>query len=319
MASASSMRARSFATHSSHRILKRLRSDYQLYVFMLPAIVYFITFCYVPMYGVVIAFKDFSEIQGIMASPWADPLLKNFTRFFSSYQFWSLLSNTLWLSMLSLLLTFPFPIMLAMLLNQARSQRFKKVVQTVTYAPHFISIVVLVGMLQIFLSPRNGFVNNIIQMLGGNPILFLGEPSWFRTVYIGSEMWQSTGWSAIIYIAALAGIDPGLYDAAKVDGCSRWRIITNIDFPSILPTAIILLIMNVGKIMNVNFQKAFLLQNSQNISVSEIIATYTYKIGVVQTQYSYSAAVGLFNTIINIILLVTVNQISKKMTQTSLW
>lgn len=298
---------------------KMMKNDYQLYIFLIPAVVFFVLFCYMPMYGVQIAFKDFVEVDGIGGSAWADPLFKHFTRFFGSYQFWNLLKNTLILSFLNLLITFPIPIALALLLNQTRSQRLKKVVQTVTYAPHFISIVVLVGMLQIFLSPRNGFVNNIIQILGGDPILFLGAPEWFRTVYIGSDVWQNTGWSAIIYIAALAGVDPGLYDAARVDGCSRFKIIRYIDFPSILPTAIILLIMNSGKVMSLGFQKVFLLQNAQNVSVSEIIATYTYKLGIIDTQYSYSAAVGLFNSIINILLLVAVNQISKKLSDTSLW
>ena len=264
-----------------------------------------------------IAFKDFIEVKGITGSPWVG--FEHFERFFSSYQFWNLLKNTILLSLYSLLWSFPCPIILAMLLNQVQNSRFKKLVQTVTYAPHFISVVVLVGMLQLFLSPSIGFVNNIIKLLGGDAIPFLSDPKWFRTIYIGSGIWQGTGWGAIIYIAALAGVSPELYDAAKVDGATRFQIIKNIDFPSILPTAVILLIMNAGSIMNVGFQKVFLMQNDQNARISEVISTYTYKLGLVQTQYSYSAAVGLFNSVVNIILLTIVNFVAKKVTETSLW
>lgn len=312
-----SRKKRFFAAVKS--ISMRLRGDYQLYIFLIPAFVYFILFCYIPMYGVQISFKDFVEVKGIEGSAFADPIFKHFIRFFTSYQFWNLLKNTLILSLMSLLFTFPIPIILALLLNQTRSQKLKKTVQTVTYAPHFISVVVLVGMLQIFLSPRMGVVNNIIRAFGQEPVLFLGDPSWFRAVYVISEIWQGAGWGAIIYIAALSGVDPGLYDAARVDGCSRFKIIRYIDLPSILPTAIILLIMNAGQIMSLGFQKVYLMQNTQNISVSEIIATYTYKLGIIETQYSYSSAVGLFNSVINIILLITVNQIAKRVSETSLW
>ena len=298
-------------------VKKRFRLDWQLYIFLLPAIIYFILFHYIPIYGVQIAFKDFIEVKGITGSPWVG--FEHFERFFSSYQFWNLLKNTILLSLYSLLWSFPCPIILAMLLNQVQNSRFKKLVQTVTYAPHFISVVVLVGMLQLFLSPSIGFVNNIIKLLGGDAIPFLSDPKWFRTIYIGSGIWQGTGWGAIIYIAALAGVSPELYDAAKVDGATRFQIIKNIDFPSILPTAVILLIMNAGSIMNVGFQKVFLMQNDQNVRISEVISTYTYKLGLVQTQYSYSAAVGLFNSVVNIILLSIVNFVAKKVTETSLW
>lgn len=298
-------------------VKKRFRLDWQLYIFLLPAIIYFILFHYIPIYGVQIAFKDFIEVKGITGSPWVG--FEHFERFFSSYQFWNLLKNTILLSLYSLLWSFPCPIILAMLLNQVQNSRFKKLVQTVTYAPHFISVVVLVGMLQLFLSPSIGFVNNIIKLLGGDAIPFLSDPKWFRTIYIGSGIWQGTGWGAIIYIAALAGVSPELYDAAKVDGATRFQIIKNIDFPSILPTAVILLIMNAGSIMNVGFQKVFLMQNDQNVRISEVISTYTYKLGLVQTQYSYSAAVGLFNSVVNIILLTIVNFVAKKVTETSLW
>lgn len=298
-------------------VKKRFRLDWQLYIFLLPAIIYFILFHYIPIYGVQIAFKDFIEVKGITGSPWVG--FEHFERFFSSYQFWNLLKNTILLSLYSLLWSFPCPIILAMLLNQVQNSRFKKLVQTVTYAPHFISVVVLVGMLQLFLSPSIGFVNNIIKLLGGDAIPFLSDPKWFRTIYIGSGIWQGTGWGAIIYIAALAGVSPELYDAAKVDGATRFQIIKNIDFPSILPTAVILLIMNAGSIMNVGFQKVFLMQNDQNVRISEVISTYTYKLGLVQTQYSYSATVGLFNSVVNIILLTIVNFVAKKVTETSLW
>ena len=208
---------------------------------------------------------------------------------------------------------------MAMLLNQVRNKKFKKAVQTISYAPHFISIVVLCGMIILFLSPTSGFINAIIKGLGFPAVNFMAKKEWYRAIYVITDIWQNMGWNAVIYIAALAAVDPSLYEAARIDGAGKLQLIRYIDFPSILPTAVILLIMNVGSIMNVGFQKAFLLQNDLNISVSEIISTYTYKIGLVQADYSYSTAIGLFNTVVNIILLVTVNQIAKRLTKTSLW
>lgn len=300
-----------------NKIKKVIAKDWQLYLLALPAVIYFVIFHYFPMYGIQIAFKDFMPVKGIIDSPWVG--LKHFNRFFSSYQFWALLKNTLGVSIYQLVAGFPIPIIMALMLNQTRNKHFKKIVQTVTYAPHFISVVVLVGMMGIFLSPRSGLINYIITFFGGKPIFFMGEPALFKSVYVWSGVWQNAGWGTIIYLAALAGISPELYEAAKVDGATKWQIIRHVDIPGIIPTAVILLIMNVGSIMNVGFQKVFLMQNPLNLSTSEIISTYVYKVGLIQSQYSYSTAIGLFNTVINVILLVSVNKFAKKVGETSLW
>lgn len=291
--------------------------DWQLLLLCALPVLYFIIFHYVPMYGVQIAFKDFKAADGIWGSAWCG--FKHFERFFSSSQFWPLLKNTLGLSFLQILIGFPIPIILAIMLNQTKNQKFRKFVQSVVYCPHFISIVVLTGMLYIFLSPRNGIVNQIIEFFGGEPIFFLGDAKYFKGTFVLSGIWQNAGWSAIIYIAALAGISPDLYEAAQVDGANKWQRIWHIDIPGILPTVIMMLILEVGKVMNLGFQKAYLMQNAQNLASSEIIATYIYKVGLIDAQYSYSAAINLFNNVVNIILLVTVNKIAKKMTSTSLW
>ena len=291
--------------------------DWQLLLLCALPVLYFIIFHYVPMYGVQIAFKDFKAADGIWGSAWCG--LEHSRRFFSSSQFWPLIKNTLGLSFLQILIGFPIPIILAIMLNQTKNQKFRKFVQSVVYCPHFISIVVLTGMLYIFLSPRNGIVNQIIEFFGGDPIFFLGDAKYFKGTFVLSGIWQNAGWSAIIYIAALAGISPDLYEAAQVDGANKWQRIWHIDIPGILPTVIMMLILEVGKVMNLGFQKAYLMQNAQNLASSEIIATYIYKVGLIDAQYSYSAAINLFNNVVNIILLVTVNKIAKKMTSTSLW
>ena len=299
------------------RIRQAFRKDWQLFLMCLLPVIYFIVFHYLPMYGVQIAFKDFQASTGFWGREWAG--FKYFERFFESYQFWPLIKNTLALSFLQILIGFPIPILLAILLNQMKNRRFRQFVQTVTYCPHFISIVVLTGMLYIFLSPRTGLINNLIQFLGGEPQFFLGQPEWFRPIFVLSGVWQNAGWSAIIYIAALAGISPDLYEAAKMDGANKWQIIRHIDLPGIMPTVTMMLIMEMGKVMNIGFQKAYLMQNGLNIAASEIIPTYIYKIGLIDAQYSYSAAISLFNNIINIILLVTVNKIAQKTSENSLW
>ncbi|NMA85264.1 MAG: sugar ABC transporter permease [Epulopiscium sp.] len=297
--------------------IKVFKKDYQLYLLALPAIIFFVIFHYIPMYGVQIAFKDFIAVKGITGSPWVG--FKHFNRFFTSFQFWRLMKNTLGISIYQLIASFPIPIIMALLLNQTRNQKFKKVVQTVTYAPHFISVVVLTGMMYIFLSPRNGIVNQLLMFLGQEPIFFLGDAKYYKSVFVFSGVWQNAGWGSIIYLAALSGINTELYEAAKVDGATKLQTIWNIDIPGIMPTAVILLIMNVGRIMDVGFQKAYLLQNPLNVSSAEIISTYIYKIGLIQSQFSYSTAIGLFNTVINIILLVSVNKFAKKVGETSLW
>lgn len=296
---------------------RRLIKDWQLLVFCAVPILYFIVIHYIPMYGVLIAFKNFNNRKGILGSDWAG--LTHFKRFFSSYLFKPVIANTLSLSFLQIIVGFPMPIFLAIILTKVRNKRLARFSTTVFYIPHFISIVVLTSMLYIFLSPRNGIVNNFIKSFGGEPIFFLGEPHLFKWNFVFSGIWQNSGWNAIIYTAALASISPDLYEAAKVDGANQFQIIRHIDLPGILPTTMMMLILAVGRVMNVGFQKAYLMQNSQNLASSEIIATYIYKVGLIDSQYSYSAAINLFNNVINIILLLSVNQIAKRLTRHSLF
>lgn len=294
-----------------------IHKNWDLYLLILPVVLYFIIFKYWPMYGVQIAFKNYIATKGIWGSPWAG--MRHFNRFFKSYHFQSLIKNTLGISLYQLIIGFPIPILLALMMNEVRNVKFKKLVQTVTYAPHFLSTVVLVGMMMSILSPRNGVVNQVIQMFGMKPIYFMAEPEWFKSVYVWSGVWQNAGWNSVIYMAALAGIDPGLYEAAIVDGANKRQRIWHINVPGILPTAITLLILNTGKIMALGFEKVFLMQNGLNLISSEVISTYVYKSGLVGADYSFSTAVGLFNSIINFILLISVNKISRKVTETSLW
>lgn len=296
---------------------KRIQRHYQLYLFLLPTILYFLIFHYFPMYGVTIAFKDFIAVKGISGSPWVG--FEHFARFFSSYKFSTVIWNTLLINLYELFIAFPIPIILALLLNQVTNEKFKKLVQTVTYAPHFISVVVIVGMLYLFLSPRNGLINQLIVWLGGEPIFFMANPEWFKSIFVLSGVWQNAGWSMIIYLAALTSVSSDLHEAAIVDGASKLQRIWNIDLPSIMPTIMILLILNIGSFMAVGFEKIYLMQNSLNIGSSEVIQTYVYQTGLLSAQYSYSAAVGLFNSIVNFILLIGFNQLAKSMKQASLW
>lgn len=300
-----------------HSVLKQMKANYFLYLFLLPATAYLLIFCYGPMYGIQIAFKDFYAYLGIECSPWVG--LKHFENFFRSPRFGALLQNTLTLSFYSLLAGFPLPIILALLLNYTPRQGLKKFAQTASYAPHFISTVVLVGMLNVFFSPRSGFVNTILGWFGSQPVFFLGDPKWFKHMYVWSGVWQSTGWGSIIYLAALAGVSPELHEAAIIDGANKLQRIWNIDIPTIMPTMVILLVMNFGSIMNVGYEKVFLMQNDLNMSASEIISTYTYKIGLQGAQYSYSTAIGLFNNIINFVMLVVVNRVARGLSGSSLW
>ena len=301
----------------SGKTFKKIIANWQLYVFLLPTLTYFFVFQYIPMYGLQIAFKDFVAVHGIWGSEWVG--FEHFERFFQSYKFWNLLKNTLLINIYQLLFSFPIPIVFALMLNQVTRTRFKKFVQTVTYAPHFISVVVLVGMLFIFLSPSNGFINNLIEFFGGDPVYFMGSAKWFRTVFIGSEIWQITGWSAIIYLAALTSIDPQLHEAAIVDGASKFQRVIHIDIPGIMPVIMILLILDIGKFVTLGFQKVLLMQNALNIGTSEVIQTYVYKTGLLGSQFSYAAAIGLFENLINFTLLIIMNQIAKKLKQQSLF
>lgn len=296
---------------------KKALKNYELYLFLLPTLLYFAVFQYGPMYGVQIAFKNFIAVKGITGSPWVG--FTHFERFFNSAQFTVILKNTLLLSLYELLVAFPIPIVLALMINQVASQRFKKLVQTVTYAPHFISVVVIVGMLYLFLSPRSGLVNEVIRLLGGEPIFFMGSAEWFKSLFVFSGVWQNAGWSTIIYLAALTAVNPDLHEAAIMDGASKFQRVLHIDIPSIMPTIMILLILNIGSFMSVGFEKIYLMQNSLNLDSSEVIQTYVYKTGLLGAQYSYSTAIGLFNAVINFVLLLSVNRLAKRMKQASLW
>ncbi|MBN8882212.1 carbohydrate ABC transporter membrane protein 1 (CUT1 family) [Salana multivorans] len=295
--------------------LRRVLRAWQLYVLLAPVLLYFAVFKYWPMYGVQIAFRDYNPSDGFSGSPWVG--LAHFERFFSSFQFDLLLTNTLVLAVLNLLVVFPIPILLALLVNQLVSQRFRNVVQTVLYAPAFISTVIVVGIIYVFFSPRSGLVNHVISLVGGTPINFLAEPGWFRPLYIGSGVWQDAGFSMVIYLAALAGIDPSLHEAAKIDGASALQRIRHVDVPGILPVVSILFILAVGNLLNVGFEKALLLQTPLNMSTSQIIQTYVYQAGLQQAQFSYSAAIGLFNSLINLGLLLTFNWVARRFQQSS--
>ncbi|MEC0242102.1 ABC transporter permease subunit [Paenibacillus dokdonensis] len=297
--------------------IKWLRSNWELYALILPVVAYFIIFHYIPMYGVQIAFKDFIATKGILGSPWVG--LKHFERFYHSYYFWRLIKNTLGIGVFQLVVGFPVPILLALMINEVRVKKFKKIVQTVTYAPHFLSTVVLVGILVIFLTPDTGIMNQIVKAFGGQSISFMTEPSWFKSLYVFSGVWQQMGWSSIIYLAALSGVDPQLHEAARVDGASRMQRIWHINLPCILPTIVILLILNTGSILSVGFEKVFLMQNDMNLESSDVFATYVYRSGLLGAQYSFSAAVGFFSNIVNFIIIVAVNFIAKRVGSTSLW
>jgi putative aldouronate transport system permease protein len=296
---------------------KSFKRHWQLYLIVVPIIFYFIVFKYIPMVNSVIAFKDYSVVKGIWGSPWAG--FKHFNLFFSNPIFWDLIRNTLTLSIYHLAAGFPIPILLALALNEVRNGLFKRSVQMITYAPHFISTVVMVSMIMLVLSPKLGIVNTVFRSLGMEEIDFLGNADLFRSVYVWSDIWQNAGYAAIIYLAALAGVDPSLYEAARVDGASRFQKIIHIDLPGLMPTAVIILILNLGGIMSVGFEKTYLLQNPLNLEASEVIATYVYKIGLLNANFSFATAVGLFNSIINLSLLVLVNAFAKRITKSSLW
>lgn len=291
--------------------------SWQLYAFLLPTLLYFAVFHYGPLYGAQIAFRDYLGALGIWGSPWVS--LKNFQRFFNSAYFVNLLSNTVILSVLMLVFSFPMPVIFALMLNQLRAQKYKRVVQTVSYAPHFISTVVFVGMLFLFTSPSVGIINILVSKLGGPRIYYMGSAAWFRPVYVLSDIWQETGWGAIIYLAALSGINPELYEAATIDGATKFQRILHIDIPAILPTVTILLVLRAGAIMSLGFEKAFLMQSSLNLEVSEIISTYVYKVGLQGAQFSFASAVGLFNSVANLVLLLIVNRVARALGETSLW
>ena len=301
------------------KLSKRIMENWQLYILILPALVYLVIFAYGPMLGITIAFKDFKPHKGIFGSDWVG--LKHFERFFAMNKFKLAFKNTITLSLYSLIAGFPLPIILAMLLNSCPYLRLKKTVQTVTYAPHFISMVVIVGMLRVFFSPTTGLIGHILRAMGliDGPLMVLTDPGAFAHMYVWSGVWQGMGWSSIIYLGALTGVDPSLHESAVIDGANKLQRILHIDLPAITPTIVVLLVLNCGSIMNVGFEKVFLLQNSLNLSASETIATYVYKVGIQDSQYSFSTAINLFNSVINFVLLIIVNSISRALGETALW
>ena len=294
----------------------RIWKHREYYLMLLPAVLYVALFCYAPMYGLQIAFKNYKVSLGVSGSPWIG--FRNFTDFFQSYYFVTLLKNTLVLSLYALIVGFPIPIIIALIINEMKG-RFKKVTQTVLYAPHFISLVVLVSILNSMLSPSQGVVNTILEMLGRERIYFMADPQYFRHLYVWSGVWQGMGWGAIIYLAALSGVDPVLHEAADIDGATRLQKILHINIPTILPTIIIMLILRMGQIISVGYEKVYLMQNSMNVETAEVISTYVYKRGILNSNYSFSAAVGLFNNVVNVILVLFANWISKKVSKTSLF
>ena len=304
-------------TGSGRNTWEHIRRNWGLYLLMVPAIVIFICFTYLPMYGVIIAFKDFRPARGIWGSNWAG--LKYFTQYFNSYMFSNTIINTLVISLYTLVVTFPLPILLALMCNQMYARRFKKVFQVSTYLPHFISTVVMCGMIIMFLSPSSGVIPKLLGIFGIRIGDLMGNAGAFSGIYVWTEVWQHLGWDSIMYIAALSAIDPQLYEAAEVDGASKWQKIRTIDIPMLVPTMVTLFILRCGSLLGVGFEKVYLLQNDLNIAKSEIISTYLYKMGLKSNQYSYSAAIGLFNNVVNFVILILVNQISRKISDTSLF
>ena len=292
--------------------------NWQLWLMLLPGIIYIFVFCYVPMYGVQLAFRDYSFASGITGGKWEG--FKYFKQYFESPMFFPTLRNTFVIALTSIIVGFPAPIILAMIINQIRNTKWKKVVQTTVYIPYFISVVVLVSMINILFANDSGVVGNFLKAihLVGSNINILGKESAFVPLYVLTGVWQTMGWNSIIFIAALSSVDTQLYDACKIDGANRWQTMWNIDFPAILPTIMILLILNMGNILNVGFDKVFLMQNSLNLGASQVISTYVYTVGIKSSQFSFGAAVGLFNTLINFVFLLITNFLSKKATGTGL-
>ncbi|MFC4600503.1 ABC transporter permease [Cohnella hongkongensis] len=305
-----------FRQPNARRVWRSIKKSRFFYAMFAIPLVYFIVFHYIPMFGIVIAFKDYSVFKGIAGSEWVG--MEYFRDFLSDPYFYKLIRNTLVIGLYQILFAFPAPIILALLLNELRNQLFKRFVQTVSYLPHFLSTVVVCGILVNFLS-FDGIVNQFLQFLGLRPVHFLMIPDWFRTIYVSSEIWQGVGWGSIIYLAALTNIDPQLYEAARMDGANRWKQIRHVTLPGIAPTIIIMLLFSIGAIMSVSFEKVLLLSNGANFETSDIIATYVYRRGLVSSDFSYATAVGLFNSVIALIFLSIGNAISKKVSETSLW
>ncbi|MBO9608293.1 MAG: sugar ABC transporter permease [Paenibacillaceae bacterium] len=299
--------------------VRRFRKSWQLQAIFLLPLIYLLVFKYVPMYGAQIAFRNFNAVDGIWGSPWIG--MHYFSRFFHSYEFYRVLRNTVSLALYHLVATFPFPILLALSLNYLRAGRFQKTMQMVTYAPHFISVVVMVGIILEMLDPRTGLFNQMLQLFGLQAVHFMAHPGWFQSIYVWSDVWQHVGWNSIIFLATLAGIDPTLHEAAIMDGATKWRRVWHIDLPGILPVAVILLILNAGHLMDLGFEKVLLLQNPLNQQASEVIDTYVYRVGLASSlvNFSYATAIGLFKSVVNLLLLLVLNTAARKAGQESLW
>lgn len=296
---------------------KYFKQNIWLYIFLIPGFVYLFIFNYVPMYGIIIAFKDFKVVDGIFGSKWVG--FDNFTYLFKSQDFINVFKNSIVLSFLRLVWGFPAPILLAVMLNEVKNLKFKKAVQTVVYLPHFISWVVVAGMVTFFLAPSGGLVNKLVELMGGKPISFLTEPNYFRPVLISVEIFKEVGWGTIIYLAAMTGIDPELYEAAVIDGASRVQRIRYITIPGIATTIVVLLVLRMGSILRNGFEQVFLLQNNLTLSVSDIFETYTYRVGIQEGRFSYSTAVGIFQSVVGFIMISVTNRLSQRINQSSLW
>ena len=299
------------------QVLRRLYQDRFIYLMLLPVVAYLVIFKYWPMTWLSVSFFDYKLLKGFGGSKWVG--LSNYIKFVRSSDFLRIVGNTLVLNIELLLLSFPFTIIFSLLLNEVKNMKYKKVVQTVSYLPHFISTVVLVTMINTILSPSVGVFGAIAKAFGNEPIYFMGQAKYFRPIYILSDMWQGTGWGAIIYLSAMTGIDPTLYEAATVDGANRFQQIWHITLPGIMGAIVIQLVMAIGNIMNLGFEKVYLMQNSLNIQLSEVLSTYVYKQGMLQTKFGYSMAVSVFNSVIALVLVVTANKLSKKLTSAGLW
>jgi putative aldouronate transport system permease protein len=296
---------------------KSLVNNYDLYLMFLPVLAWYIIFCYAPMYGVQIAFRNYNPAAGMLKSPWVG--LRHFIRFFNGNYFFRTLKNTIGISAYSIIVGIPAPIILAILFCELRSKKFKSVGQTISYAPNFLSTVIVATLILTFFNPREGMINFIRNIFGAESVNFIARPAYFWHLYVWTGIWQGVGFGSVLYVAAISGIPSEQYEAATIDGAGRFQRILHITLPNIMPTIIIVSIMSIGGIMNVGFEKVFLLQNAQNIEASEVISTYVYKIGLQNAQFSYSAAVGLFNNIVNFIILAAVNSIARRLGETSLW
>lgn len=305
---------------NAERLGARIRRDWirnrSLYIMVIPVLLFYILFHYKPMYGTIMAFMDYSPRLGFVGSEWVD--FDNFIRFFRSPYCWQVIRNTLILSVYGIVICFPAPIILALLINEVKSQGYKKVVQTVTYLPHFISLVVVTGIIKDF-TMSTGLITDIVVFFGGERQSLIQNPNLYRTIYIVSDIWQGIGWGSIIYLSALAGVSEDLYEAAAIDGAGRWKKLVNVTIPAIMPTIVTMLIMRLGQVLGSNYEKTILLYNEATYETADVISSYVYRVGLLDRDWGYSAAIGLFNSLINVILLLITNKISKKLTETSLW